>query len=170
MKGYTHIYTGNGKGKTTAALGLALRAMGHGRKICMIQFLKRDENYGEYRFLKDKIDFYQFGSGDFINDDGPSDNDIMLARQAYEQAVQSVQSGRYDIVILDEIIVAFMMGLLDEKAVLMLMKMKAQDTELIMTGRGATEKMIESADLVTEMKEVKHYYKKGITAREGIEY
>ncbi len=169
-KGYIHIYTGDGKGKTTAALGLIIRALGHNKKIAMIQFMKDDKNYGEYKFLHDKITLLQVGRNEFVNFDDPEQIDIDLAQKGFEKAKEIIFSKEYDIIILDEINVAMMFGLIGEDSIVDLMNNKPESLELIMTGRGASEKMIEHADLVTEMKEIKHYYTKGIIARQGIEY
>lgn len=165
-----HIYTGNGKGKTTAALGLAVRALGHSMNIGMVQFMKNDPQYGEYRFLIDYMDIIQSGRNEFVDFDNPDSIDIELARKGLAEAEDMMLSGQYDIVILDEINVAVMFGLVNEDDVLNLMDSKPDSVEIIMTGRGATDKMIEKADLVTQMKEIKHYYTRGISAREGIEH
>lgn len=165
-----HIYTGNGKGKTTAALGLALRAMGHDRKVIMIQFMKKNTNYGEYAMMNQLAEIKQFGTNEFVNQDDPADIDIEEAKAGLEYARKAVLSGDYDLIILDEVIVAVDFGLIPEDELIDIVNKRSEHTELIMTGRGATTKLIENADLVTRMEEVKHYYTKGITAREGIEY
>ncbi len=169
-KGYCHIYTGNGKGKTTAAIGLTIRSLGHNKKVAIIQFMKDDKNYGEFQYLHDKILFLQMGRNEFVDYDNPEDIDIKLAKEALIKANEIVQSAEYDLVILDEINVAVMFSLIDEKSVLDIMKNKPESMELILTGRGATKEMMEFADLVTEMKEIKHYFSKGILGREGVEY
>ncbi len=169
-KGYCHIYTGDGKGKTTAAIGLIVRALGHNKKAAIIQFMKDDKNYGEFKYLHDKILFLQMGRNEFVDYDNPEDIDIELAKKALIKAKEIIQSAEYDLVILDEINVAIMFSLIDERSVIDIMKSKPKSLELILTGRGATEKMMEIADLVTEMKEIKHYFSKGVLGRKGVEY
>jgi len=169
-RGYNQIYTGNGKGKSTAAFGLAVRALGHDRNLCIIQFLKKDSEYGEFKMLSKVTEIMQFGTGKFVDFENPSNEDISCATEGFSKAKEAVFSKKYDMVILDEIAVAVSLNLITEEEVVDLMKNKPSEVELILTGRGATQKMIETADLVTEMKEVKHYFKKNVTAREGIEY
>lgn len=169
-KGYTQIYTGGGKGKSTAAFGLALRALGHGKRVRIIQFLKRDENYGEYKMFSKLAEISQHGTGNFVDPKNPSAEDVSAAEKGFEEAKKSLMSGMYDIVILDEIIVAVSLNLIKEIEVVNLIENKPERTELVLTGRGATGGMVEAADLVTEMREIKHYFKKGVNAREGVEY
>jgi len=169
-KGYIQIYTGEGKGKTTAAIGLAVRAIGGGKKVAIIQFMKKGEYYGEFVFMSKYTTMLQFGREGFVDIDSPPKEDIDLASSGLKEAEQMIFSGMYDIIILDEIVTAVEYGLLSEEQILGLMKNKPEEVELVLTGRGATKKMIESADLVTEMKETKHYYKKNVQAREGIEF
>lgn len=169
-KGYIQVYTGDGKGKTTAALGLAARALGRGLKVAIIQFMKKGEDYGEYAFLSSHLTMLQFGSGRFVDPDNPSDEDISLAENGFEKAAELIFSGVYDVVILDEIITAAHFGLINEEKLMKLMKGKPENVELVLTGRGAGKRLIEEADLVTEMKEIKHYYKKNVIARKGIEF
>lgn len=167
-KGYIHIYTGNGKGKTTAALGLAFRAMGWGMKVYFGQFMK-GQKYGELESAKrffDLLKIEQFGKDTFIH--SATEEDRKMAKNGLEKIKRAMEDG-YDVVIADEIITAVYFGLLEEEEVLELMRKKPEGIELVLTGRYATEKMIEMADLVTEMKEVKHYFQKGILARDGIE-
>ena len=169
-KGFIQIYTGTGKGKTTAALGLAMRAVGAGFRIFIGQFLKQ-EKYSEHRAIKlmgSSVTLRTFGGDRFIRDN-PSEGDIALAEKGLEELRQALVSEVYDLVIADEIIVAVHLGLLKEEDVLSLMRQKPENVELVLTGRYATEKMIAMADLVTKMVENKHYYDKGIQAREGIE-
>ncbi len=165
------IYTGNGKGKTTSALGLAIRALGHKNKVCLIQFMKKNYGYGEIKFLKkiNNIDVFQYGTPEFVDIDNPKQIDLTEAENALGKANEVLESRKYDIVILDEINVALDFNLISLNSVLDLIKYK-DDTELIFTGRNADAKLIEKADLVTDMKEVKHYYQKGIQARKGIEF
>ncbi|MFH1598409.1 MAG: cob(I)yrinic acid a,c-diamide adenosyltransferase [Patescibacteria group bacterium] len=169
-KGLVHIYTGNGKGKTTAALGLALRALGHKQKVCLIQFMKKG-SYGELRSLQklQGITIRQFGTSQLIKKGKVTDRDKKEAAAALRFAAKTI-SQKFDLVILDEIIVAIHFGLIEEPKVLELIKEKPKTLELVLTGRKVSAKIISTADLVTEMKEIKHYYRQGVTARKGIEY
>jgi len=169
-KGYTQVYTGNGKGKTTAALGLALRAAGNGMKVFIGQFVKGME-YSEIRSLKkfsDNITVRQFGRGCFIKRH-PEDEDVRYARNGLEELKEVISGGKYDVVILDEINIAIYFKLLGVEEVISLMEGKPENLELILTGRFAHQAIIEKADMVTEMQEVKHYYQQGVLARAGIE-
>ena len=171
MKGYVHIYTGNGKGKTTAAFGLALRACGAGLKVFIGQFVKGkpyNENVAISRNLKN-ITVKQYGLGCFIVNT-PTDDDIKAARKGLEEIQKIIQNGKHDIVIMDEVNIALHFKLFEVEELLEIIKNKPEHVELILTGRYAPQRIIEVADLVTEMKEVKHYYQKGIEARNGIEY
>ena len=170
MEGYVHIYTGDGKGKTTAALGLALRAAGAGLRVYIAQFIKSMEYSEVYtlKCLKDKITIRQYGRGCFIWGE-PCDEDIAAARYALSDLTGILSSGQYDVVIADEINVAFQCKLISEDDLLILMESRPKGVELVLTGRGAPSQIIEKADLVTEMKPVKHYFEKGIMARKGIE-
>lgn len=171
-KGYIHIYTGNGKGKTTAALGLALRAAGYGIRTYIGQFIK-SQPYGEIEAAKrlgSLITIEQFGRKGFIHvTENPDAEDIARAQRGLERSLKMMLSGRYQIIILDEINVAIYFGLIKEKEVLDFISQKPEQVELILTGRYAPASVIRRADLVTEMKEKKHYYQKGIKARKGIE-
>lgn len=170
MKGYIQVYTGNGKGKTTAALGLAIRAAGAGLKVFIAQFIKMGE-YSEIKALKrfkDLITVEQFGSGRFIKGK-PSASDIEAARKGVEKIKAAFTSGLYNVVIMEEANVAAGLGILSVEDILKIMDEKPKDVELVITGRGADSRIIEKADLVTEMKEVKHYFQKGVKARIGIE-
>jgi len=170
MKGYTQVYTGNGKGKTTAALGLAIRAAGAGLKVFIAQFIKMGE-YSEIKALKrfkDLITVEQFGSGRFIKGK-PSASDIEAARKGVEKIKAAFTSGQHNVVIMEEANVAVGLGLLSVEDILKIMDEKPEDVELVITGRGADSRIIEKADLVTEMKEIKHYFQKGVKARIGIE-
>ncbi len=170
--GMIQVYTGDGKGKTTAALGLALRALGHGFKIYVIQFMKGDPEYGELRAGRriDGLTIRQFGRTDFVDREHPAAEDVSLARQGLEHAGEIMAAGRHDLLILDEINVALDFGLIPVEAVLDLMQKKPGNMELVLTGRDAPEQVIRAADLVTEMRQIKHYYQKGRTARDGIEH
>jgi cob(I)alamin adenosyltransferase len=170
MKGYIQVYTGNGKGKTTAALGLAIRAAGAGLKVFMAQFIKMGE-YSEIKALKrfaDLITVEQFGVGRFIKGK-PSKEDIEAARNGLEKVKAILSSGEHNVVIMEEANVAAKLGLLSVPDLLEIMAAKPYDVELVITGRGADSRIIEQADLVTEMKEIKHYFQKGVAARVGIE-
>lgn len=170
MKGYFHIYTGNGKGKTTAALGLAVRAAGAGLKVYFAQFIKGGK-YSELKALQrfdDLVTVEQFGLGRFIKGK-PRQADIEAARQGLARMKKVVASGEYGVVILDEANVALSCGLFSLAELEELIAARAEQTELVITGRGAVAELIDKADLVTEMHEVKHYYNSGVDARVGIE-
>ncbi len=170
--GMIQVYTGTGKGKTTAALGLAMRALGHGLKVYIIQFMKGNIRYGEVetaRRLSPDIVIKQMGRETFVNRDNPDKIDIELAQKAFALAKEVITSGEYDIVVLDEINVAVDYGLISLETLLDLIDSRPAHVELILTGRYAKEEVIDRADLVTEMVEVKHYYREGIHSREGIE-
>jgi cob(I)alamin adenosyltransferase len=169
-KGLVQIYTGCGKGKTTAALGLALRAVGAGLKVYMLQFIK-GKSYSELKALKSikniKID--QCGRGCFIKKK-PSGIDISCARRGLIRAEKAIMSGDYDVVILDEANIALSIGLIDIKDTLNIIKAKPRNVELVLTGRRCPRSLLKRAHLVTDMREVKHPYQKGVKARRGIEY
>jgi len=170
MKGYIQVYTGDGKGKTTAALGLALRAAGAGMKVYIAQFVK-GMKYAELDIipkLKDNIEIKQYGRGCFIHGK-PEKEDREKARQGLEEVKQLIAQGKHDIVILDEANIAVYYDLFSIDELLETIKNKPDNIEIVVTGRKAHPKLIEAADLVTEMKEIKHYYTKGIEARKGIE-
>lgn len=168
--GYVHVYTGNGKGKTTAALGLALRAICAGKKIYIGQFIK-GMHYSELDAVKylPNLVIEQYGRGCFICGK-PTEEDIKLARNGLKRAREILNGQTFDIVILDEINVAIFYKLLDVVEVLELITNRPRDVELILTGRYAPKEVVEMADLVTEMVEVKHYYRQGVPARKGIEF
>ena len=166
------MYTGNGKGKTTASLGLALRGVGRELMVCMIQFMKGGGPYGEQiaaQRLAPFLTIVQTGRPGWVNKENPHETDKELAGEALDLARKAVTGGEYDLVILDEINGAVSMGLVPVDALLELMRDKPQNVELVLTGRNADERVIEAADLVTEMREIKHYYKAGVKARIGIE-
>lgn len=171
-RGYIQVYTGSGKGKTTAALGLALRAAGHKQRVYIGQFLK-GQMYGELlsaKQLSPYIIIEQFGRTGFIHvTKDPDKEDIQKAKKGLKKCLEAMLSLKYRIVILDEINVAVYFNLLKEKDVLEFLSQKPEEVEVILTGRYAPATFIKRADLVTEMKEKKHYYKKGVRAREGIE-
>lgn len=171
-QGLVQVYTGNGKGKTSAAFGLALRAIGRGLKVYVVQFIKGGFDYGEL-YMVDKLPNFKlkaFGRGEFVTEKPPGKEDVELAQEALALAEQVVKSGEYDIVILDEINVAMNLKLINLDEVLELVKNKPTHVELILTGRYAPKEIIKAADLVTEMKEVKHPFNNGYQARKGIEY
>ena len=166
------IYTGNGKGKTTAALGLALRAVGHGLKVIMIQFMKGKINYGELEAAKSLPGFTieQYGRPDFVNPERPDKKDIRLAQAGLHRAQEVITSTTYDIVILDEIIVAVSFGLIKIQSVIDLITRTPADVELVLTGRYMPPELEQYADLISEIKETKHYFQKGTRSRQGIDY
>ncbi len=169
--GYTHIYTGNGKGKTTCSLGLALRACGCGKKVYIGQYLKKGD-YSEIKAIENflpNITVEQFGTGEFVMGK-PSEADLQGAIKACNTIKEKITSGEYDLVILDEINCAVDLGLVSEEFQLNIIDIMHEKTELVMTGRGAKPSIIEKADLVSEIKEVKHYYNDGVDARKGIEF
>jgi len=169
MKGYIHVYTGDGKGKTSAALGIAVRALGRGMRVCIVQFMKGMES-GEHLFFKNVpgIVIKRFGSGEFVKEATPDDK--ALAYEALRYAITQMNSGDFDVLILDEINVAMSMHLLSVNDVRKMLEKKPENIEIVLTGRNAPAEIIEIADVVTEMRELKHYYRKGVEAREGIEY
>lgn len=171
-RGLVQVYTGNGKGKTTAAFGLALRATGRGLKVYIIQFIKGGFDYGEL-YTVDKLPnltLKAFGRGEFITAKPPDKEDVRLAEQALQLAKQTVKSGKYDVIILDEVNVALTLKLIDLEEVLKLIQNKPNHVELVLTGRNAPVQVIDASDYVTEMREVKHPYSKGYQSRKGIEY
>jgi len=170
MKGYIQIYTGNGKGKTTAAFGLALRAVGAWLKVYIAQFVKGVE-YSELESVKrlsDSITLKQYGLGFFVNRE-PNKDDIRVALEGLKEVREIMCSGMYDLVILDEANVAVYHDLFSVEDLLEFMRAKPANVELVITGRRADPRIIESADLVTEMEAIKHYYHSGVEARIGIE-
>lgn len=171
-QGCVQVYTGNCKGKTTAALGLAFRAVGRGLKVIMIQFMKGGGPYGEHLAaarLAPDLTIIPTGREGWVNKDNPAKEDIDLASGALSLAREKLLSGQYDMVILDEVNGAVGFGLIGVEEVLELIRLKPEKVELVLTGRGADPLVIDAADLVTEMVEVKHYYKAGVPARIGIE-
>ena len=171
-KGYFQIYTGNGKGKTTAALGVAFRAMGHGMRTYIGQFMK-GQMYGELKASKKGcscITIEQYGKKTLMHvRDAPGEADIEMAKQGLRKAREAMSSGTYDIVVFDEIITAHFFHLVTIDEMIETINMKPGDVEVIFTGRYAPPELVAIADLVTEMKEVKHYYQQGVKARKGIE-
>ncbi|WP_251423614.1 cob(I)yrinic acid a,c-diamide adenosyltransferase [Veillonella agrestimuris] len=191
MKAYVQVYTGEGKGKTTAAIGLAIRAIGAGKKVLFLQFMK-SKVYSEHNVLpslenmtletvgkpffiikegmKSKEELAKWGDEVVVFESGnPPKDYVGLIETGYRRAVEAIQSGDYDLVILDEYNMALFFDLISWEQTEALLKARHPQTELVFTGRGAPEALIDAADLVTEMKEVKHYYLQGVMARKGIE-
>ncbi|MFH2219055.1 MAG: cob(I)yrinic acid a,c-diamide adenosyltransferase [Pseudomonadota bacterium] len=169
-RGYIQVYTGDGKGKTTAALGLAVRASGHGLKTYIGQFMK-GQHYGELSALSDSchITIEQYGDTNHVQRDEVTQAQIDQALEGLARAREAMLSGEYDIIVLDEINVAVWFDLIPVEDVLALLDHRPDRVEIVLTGRRAPAALIERADLVSEMKEIKHYYNDGVTARNGIE-
>jgi len=170
MKGYVQVYTGDGKGKTTAAIGLAVRAIGAGLKVFIGQFVKGMQ-YSELKSLErfaPQLKVRQYGRSAFVHNK-PTENDFRLAQEGYEDIRLAIRSTEYDLVTLDEANIAVYLSMLTVDNLLALIDEKPDSVELVFTGRKADPRLLERADLVTEMQEVKHYYQKGVTARDGIE-
>ena len=171
MKGYIQVYTGNGKGKTTAALGLAMRAAGAGKKVFIAQFVK-GMHYSELDLIKKHlpmIEIRQYGRKCFINEN-PVQEDIDAARTGLEEVADIISSKKYNVIILDEATIALHFNLFPLEYLLTILRNKPDQTEIVITGRYASPELEDMADLVTEMREVKHYYQSGVEARKGIEY
>jgi cob(I)alamin adenosyltransferase len=170
--GLVQCYTGDGKGKTTAALGLAMRAAGRGLKVLMVQFLK-GRRYGELEAaerLSDCFQIVQSGLDKFVKKGEPSEEDIRLAHRGLQLAREAIMSGSYDVVILDEINVVIELGVLRVEEVLPLIDERPGGVELVLTGRYAPQEFYERADIITEMKNVRHCFDEGVPMREGIEF
>jgi len=171
MTSYTQVYTGNGKGKTTAAFGLALRAVGAGKKVYFAQFVK-GKTYAEIeavsKYIPD-ITIQQYGLGCFIYEK-PKAEDVNAAQRGLQEVKQIIKSEKYEMVILDEANIALFYHLFEVEDLLEIIREKPKSVELVITGRYAPQEIIDAADLVTEMKEIKHYYQHGVEARKGIEY
>jgi len=171
-RGYVQVYTGDGKGKTTAALGLCLRAAGHGFRSHIVQFMKGQIDYGELKAvikLGGLVTITQAGRSSFVHKQNPDPEDVRLARQALMLGGEVMRKAEMDIVVLDEILCALDFKLVTEAEVLDLIRRKPEKLELILTGRGATPAIIAAADLVTEMRSIKHYFEAGVKDRVGIE-
>jgi len=170
-KGYIHVYTGNGKGKTTSAIGLGIRAAGDGLKVHMIQFMK-GRKYSELVTLDniDGFNYSQHGRDEFVNKDNPEQIDIDLAKEGFKHAKELINSGKYDIIILDEINVAVDFNLISLDEVLKIIDEKPEKLELVLTGRYAHPEIQKYANYVTEMLEIKHPYQQGVEARKGIDF
>ncbi len=170
-QGLVQVYTGSGKGKTSAALGLGLRAAGHGFEVYMIQFMKGQINYGEINAVKHIPNFTirQFGRPDFVDKPKPDPEDVKLAKEALNHAREIIEIGTVDFLILDEVNVAMDFGLVTEQEVIALIESRPAHMEVVLTGRYAPASIIELADLVSEVREVKHPFQKGVAARKGVE-
>ncbi|NPV88909.1 cob(I)yrinic acid a,c-diamide adenosyltransferase [Coprothermobacteraceae bacterium] len=172
-RGLVHVYSGNGKGKTSAALGLALRAAGRGLQVLIVQFMKGPSyKYGEEASLSyvPNIKLARFGTDHFVDPKNVAREDVEAAQQGFALLREGVLSGTYDVVIADEINVAVAFGLLKEEDVLELIRQKPEHVELVLTGRYATEALREQADYLTEFVELRHPFQRGISARPGIDY
>ncbi len=170
-KGLVEVFTGDGKGKTTAALGQVMRAAGHGLRTCIVFFMKGDYPYGEFSTLRRfGVDFTVFGVPTLADPAHLKPEEIEQARQALAAARRAIESRKYDLIVLDEVTVAVAFGLLELDEVLDLVRRKPEGLELILTGRYADRKLVDAADLVSEMKTVKHPYDRGVLARKGIEF
>lgn len=175
--GYIQVYTGNGKGKTTASLGLAMRALGRGWHVLIIMFAKGGDSYGElfsFRELSSKLmtqlTIFQFGSDRIVYADNITEEDRTEAQKGWEFAKKSAESGEYKLIILDEINIMIDLGLIDLDDVITFLKNKPRGLEIVLTGRNAHERIIDIAHLVSEIHPVKHYWDIGVSARKGIEY
>jgi len=172
QQGFIQVYTGNGKGKTTAAIGQAVRAAGYGLKTYFVMFMK-EFPYNEVKSLKNLKDFItlvQVGKDDFVYKKvPPSETEKLAIKKALDETKNKMLSGEYDLIVLDEIFVSIFFGLIDKEEIISFICSKPENVELILTGRYCPKEIINKADLVTEMKEVKHYYEKGVLSRRGIE-
>ncbi|MDC0186780.1 cob(I)yrinic acid a,c-diamide adenosyltransferase [Candidatus Nitrosopelagicus sp.] len=173
--GLVIVYTGNGKGKTTAALGLAIRAVGYDHKVCMLQFIKGSWHYGEMdssKKLEPNFELIAIGKGfvGILDDNSPREEHEKYAAEALRICREKINSGNYNVVILDEVNYAINLGLIDVQEIIKLIKEKPSNLDLVLTGRDVKEEIVELADLVTEMKEIKHPFKSGIKAKKGIDF
>ena len=171
-KGLVQVFTGSGKGKTSAALGTVIRALGHGFQVCVIHFMKGSFPYGEQKVLGSlpNVTLQIFGRLSFVNPNNPDEEDKEEARKALEAGRRAVMSGDYDLVVLDEVNVASAWGLVSVDDVVRLIEARPPHVDVILTGRYADKRLIEIADLVTEMNAIKHPFEKGIEARAGCEF
>ena len=175
QKGLVIVYTGGGKGKTSAALGLVLRAVGYNHKVCMVQFVKGSWHYGELdsaKRLAPEFEMITAGKGfvGILDDKSPREEHVKAANDTLAISREKIMSGKFDVVILDEINYAIQLELLKLGDVINLIKSKPAELDLVLTGNHASEEVIELADLVTEMKEIKHPFKSGIKAKKGIDF
>lgn len=176
-KGYVQVYTGDGKGKTTAAMGLALRALGQGKKVAITMFTKGGDNYGEIKAFnklqpdtRKNLTINQAGLDRIVYSSNQNEEDKKIMQKGWNDAKEIINSGKTDVVVLDEINIAIDLNVIDEQDVLETIKNKPEHVEIVMTGRNAHEKIIEAADLVSNIQPIKHYWDKGVQARVGIEY
>ena len=174
-KGLVIVYTGNGKGKTTAALGMALRAVGYEHKVCMLQFIKGSWHYGEIdssKKLEPNFELIPVGKGfvGILDDNSPREEHEKYAAEAVKICREKIFSGKYDVVILDEVNYAINLDLIDVQDIIKIIKEKPFELDLVLTGRNVREEIVELADLVIEMKEIKHPFKSGIKAKKGIDF
>jgi len=174
-KGLLIVYTGDGKGKTTAALGMCVRAVGYDWRVCLIQFIKGSWKYGELEGIKrlePNVELHTVGEGfvGIVDDNKDFEEHRQAAKSGIKMAMEKITSGRYQLIILDELNIAVDLGLVTEEEVDSLIDACGKDQHLVITGRNATKKLIEKADLVTEMKEIKHPYQQGILAQKGIDW
>lgn len=170
--GKVHVITGSGKGKTTAAFGLALRAAGHGFRVCIVQFMKAGETTGEYIASKriDGIEVLQFGTGRFIRSGKPAEEDVRAAAAALKASRDLLVSGSCQMIVLDEVNVAVSMGLIAAEDVLSALRARRPDTEVVLTGRDAPRAFVEYADYVSVIENKKHPFDEGTPARRGVEW
>ncbi len=170
-QGFLHIYTGNGKGKSTAAFGLALRAAGAGKKILLAQFLKSPDcsEHRAFDLFKDSIEYHCFGTGEFVKMTRRSGQAAGIVKEGIDAVSKMILLKHFDLIILDEIIVALSFGFISIEELLQFISKRPAGSDMVLTGRGAPQCLIDVADVATEMVEVKHYFHKGITARKGIE-
>ena len=174
-KGLVIVYTGNGKGKTTAALGMALRAIGYDHKVCMLQVIKGSWHYGEMdssKKLEPNFELIAVGKGfvGILDDNSPREEHEKYAAEAVRICREKIFSEKYDVIILDEVNYAITLGLIDVQEIIKIIKEKPSELDLVLTGRDVKEEIVELADLVTEMKEIKHPFKSGIKAKKGIDF
>jgi cob(I)alamin adenosyltransferase len=175
QKGLLIVYTGDGKGKTTAALGMTVRAVGYGWKVCIIQFIKGSWKYGEMDGIKrlaPEVEFNIMGEGfvGIVDDDKPLEQHQKAAKAAYDMTLDKMKSNRYQLVILDELNIAVKLGLISDDELIYLIEEKPEQLHLVITGRSASQTLIDRADLVTEMTEIKHPFQKGIPAQKGVDF
>jgi len=173
-EGQVQVITGDGKGKTTSAIGLTVRAIGAGKRVLFAQFLKGKltSEFNALSELGDSITFICYGTpaSKFLFDREPTEDEKAVARRGLNEVREAMLSGRYDLVVLDEANIAAFYDVISVDSLLEIIQQKPDSVELVLTGRYAAPQLIEAADLVTEMEEIKHYYKKGVKARKGIEY
>jgi len=170
--GRVHVITGQGKGKTTAAFGLAMRAAGHGYRVCIVQFIKMGGTTGEFLAAErfENIEVLQFGAGGFVKPGSPTGDDIRAAESALVEARERMSNGSYHLVVLDEVNVAVSIGLLSVEAVLAAVKARSPETEVVLTGRDAPKEILDHADYVSVIEKAKHPFDNGLEARKGIEW